>query len=310
MKKRFLVMTLMLSMLMVLASVSTAFATLPEKGYGYTIKVYAGEQGHFESPKAGKLSGDKKTITIKADAGDPLTINESQTGFVLDNKDYYVRGFRKAGHDNDELIATLPSVDSDEAYEVAYGLKGGMVKYYVRYLDGSGDPLHDEEEFYGMAGDKPVISFKYVDGYQPQAYNLTKTLSENEDDNVFEFRYAVNEGRTTTETSTVTTNNNADNNGTDNTGANGANGNATGDNAGNNTPANVVDLDDGQTPLADGADGTAADPANIEDSQTPKAGFNPFAIGAVIAAILAILCAALVILRLRRDDDDEEYEEI
>ncbi|MCI8930475.1 MAG: hypothetical protein HFI00_13665, partial [Lachnospiraceae bacterium] len=37
---------------------------------------------------------------------------------------------------------------------------------------------------------KPVVAFLYVEGYVPQAYNLTKTLSKNEAENIFTFVYS------------------------------------------------------------------------------------------------------------------------
>ena len=34
-----------------------------------------------------------------------------------------------------------------------------------------------------------MVAYHYIEGYQPQAYNLTKTLSKNEAENVFTFVY-------------------------------------------------------------------------------------------------------------------------
>ena len=38
--------------------------------------------------------------------------------------------------------------------------------------------------------DRPVIAYQYIEGYQPQAYNLTKTLSKDPAENVFTFIYS------------------------------------------------------------------------------------------------------------------------
>ena len=65
-----------------------------------------------------------------------------------------------------------------------------MVKYVVHYLDENNNDLIKSEEFYGMVGDNPVVSFRYVEGYQPNAYNLTKKLTANEAENVFPFTYS------------------------------------------------------------------------------------------------------------------------
>jgi len=46
-----------------------------------------------------------------------------------------------------------------------------------------------------------MVAYHYIEGYQPQAYNLTKTLSKNEAENVFTFVYEpVPEDTVTTET--------------------------------------------------------------------------------------------------------------
>ena len=50
-----------------------------------------------------------------------------------------------------------------------------------------------------------MVAYHYIEGYQPQAYNLTKTLSANEAENVFTFVYQpVPEDTVTTETEVVT----------------------------------------------------------------------------------------------------------
>ena len=62
-----------------------------------------------------------------------------------------------------------------------------------------GTPLLESQTFYGAVGDRPVVAFQYVDGYQPQAYNLTGTLSSNEAENVFTFTYTETEAPAGTE---------------------------------------------------------------------------------------------------------------
>ena len=59
-----------------------------------------------------------------------------------------------------------------------------MVAYTVNYQDANGNALSDSETFYGAVGDQPVVAFKYFENYHPQAYNLTKTLSSNEAENI------------------------------------------------------------------------------------------------------------------------------
>ena len=75
------------------------------------------------------------------------------------------------------------------SFVVAYGLKKDMVKYTVKYEDKNGKELSQAKTCYGSVGDKPVVAYKYIDGYIPDAYNATKTLVDNEKDNVFVFHY-------------------------------------------------------------------------------------------------------------------------
>ena len=170
--------------------------------------------------------------------------------------------------------------------------------------------MRKAEEFYGMVGDRPVVSYRYVEGYQPNAYNLTKTLSEDETKNLFEFTYSKNSNAAATE-----------NEGGGNTGGNGVaggngaaggNGNAGAANIGDNAapqtgPQDIVDLDDNQAPMADnpGDDGGTG---NLPDDETPKAGISPIAaigIGTVLlAAIIAAIAFALI--HRRRDEENEE----
>ena len=237
------------------------------KAYGYTVTVYSGEQGHF--------SGGKTEVTINCEPGKTVVIDLDALGFKMDNDEYYPRGLRQAGHDNDEMLQspmTLPSVDEDMSFEVAYGIKGGMVSYVVNYVEkNSGKTLRHSDTYYGMKGDKPVVSYKYIENYQPQAYKLGKTLSADESQNVFDFKYVANKNNGTDDQN----NNGQNNNGNNDQNNNGQNGqNAAGQNAGanaqnagdgqavadadagndnaavNNGPADYMDLDEGDVPLA------------------------------------------------------------
>ena len=312
MKKRFIVLTMLLSMLMILSSFSSVFAAEGDEGdaqkkYNYTITVYSGRHGHF--------TDGSKVKEITAKAGEEVNINYD---VVLNNNEedqkYYVRGFRETGHDNDEQMSALAfKADEDASYEVAYGIKGGMVKYTVMYVDAQGDELVNSNEYYGMVGDKPVVSYHYIDGYQPNAYNLTKRLVADESKNVFAFSYLpLPEGAEPTADNTAGNNGQAGArnaaNGQNNANANAnANGNAAANDANANGPATIIDLDDNATPQAENAGGGTTD---IADSDAPKAGLNPLTIGGIIALIAAIVAAiAAAVIRRRNseyEDDDEE----
>ena len=102
---------------------------------------------------------------------------------------YFVKGIRESGKDNSTYTKDAVKITKDCDYVIAYGLKSNMVSYTVNYYDAEGNELHESETFYGNVGDKPVVAFKYCEGFQPQAYKLTKTLTDDPDENVFTFEY-------------------------------------------------------------------------------------------------------------------------
>lgn len=271
-------------------------------GYTYTVTVYSGKEGYFD----GDENKHSKKLTGEAKYGQPLTIEMDDLDLtIIDPDKYYPRGVKPAGHDNDEVSdMTYQSytftVTKDEAFAVAYGMKGGMVKYTVRYVDDSGNTLISAKEYYGMPGDKPVVSCKYVEGFIPNALNITKRLTADASQNVFTFTYSRNQGVLTDEGEVV------------DDGQNGANGNAANANAaanapgayvagnadnandGNNRPANLVDLDDNEPPLA----------SVDKDKDGGISGATMGLIGIVIAGILIAL--GLLYLILRRRGEEEE----
>lgn len=182
MKSRVKIVTTMLTVMALLIALTVpAFA----KDYTYKIRVYAGKQGTFSEGKKVEIDGIKY--------GDNVTISLSDLGFKVTNSHYYARGLVKAGHDNDETTGaqsiTLVNVTEDMSFVVAYGVKGKLVKYTAKYVDKSGKTLAPSDTYYGMKGDRPVLSYKYIEGYVPDAFNAFKTLTDNEKNNVFTFVY-------------------------------------------------------------------------------------------------------------------------
>lgn len=273
-----------------------AFAA-DDDGTTYTVFIYSGKEGYF-----GEQGKTVKKITGNA-YDDEVTIRLSDLDLkVKDPNQYYVRGLKVAGHDNDELSSVqfnsyTFNIKEDMSFSVAYGMAGGMVKYTVKYVDEDGKALHDSEEFYGMAGDKPVVAFRHVKGYLPDNYNLSKMLSENEADNVFTFTYhKVYENNSSEDeeegedTDNEGNNANARNNGNAGAGAVAANnGNAPG--------TNITNLDDNETPLTD-----------IDNQETPKSGIFSGATAALIGIIIAgiLIALGLLYLILRRRKEEEE----
>ena len=277
--------------------------------YTYTVTVYSGKEGYFD----GNQNKHSKTLTKTAVYDEEITVDVDELGLtVIEPNKYYPRGVKRAGHDNDEvsqmtIVSYTFNVTKDEAFTVAYGMKGGMVKYTVKYVDKNGKELLSSKDYYGMAGDKPVVSCKYIEGYMPDDQNLTKTLSGNESDNVFTFTYHKAEGVAAGEEGNEDNAGDNDNNG----GNNGANGGANAGNGGNaagNGPAtanigdnatpmaNVTDLDDNDTPMAPGD----------EDKEDGISGALMGLIGIVIAGILIALGLLYLILRRRGEEEEQE----
>ena len=213
MKKKILLAAL-LSLLLTLGLSAVSFADSPYPAKPYKVTVYSGKQGHFTKTEKGGTLNSSGTVWYNYYApGEHVEISRSILGFVPANDSkYYDRGFRIAGHDNDEIedesnqrtavyYTTLEfDADQDVDYEVAYGLKGAMVAYTINYQDSSGRSLHASDTYYGMKGDKPVVSYRYVEGYYPNAYTQGKTLVEDESKNVFTFTYTAIPVTTTTTT--------------------------------------------------------------------------------------------------------------
>lgn len=114
---------------------------------------------------------------------------------------YYLRGVRESGEDNSTLNMGAFKVDRDVDYVIAYGIKGQRVQYALRFVDAAGNRLMDDIVYWGNVGDKPIVACQYIEGYRPNALNLTKTLVEeaNLEANIFEFVYTPLGTNVTTE---------------------------------------------------------------------------------------------------------------
>ena len=192
--KRLLVSLLTVSMTLGASTMSVmADDTTP---YTYKVTLSAGNKG--------TINGQNKIEQADIASGSTVTFNLNDIQ-VTDDK-YYVKGIRLSGRDNDEALAA-PSftVDKDTDYVVAYGIKGNMVAYTVNYQDASGKSLAESQTFYGNVGDKPVVAYRYVENYIPDALALTKTLSDNESENVFTFTYTPGATDRIVETTTPVT---------------------------------------------------------------------------------------------------------
>lgn len=179
--------------------------------YTYSVTLSAGNQGNF---------GGTDTVEVTGVGAGALSVDFSayRDQLQIEDEKYYAKGIRLSGRDNSDASYSptwaTGAVTEDTDYVVAYGMTGDMVAYTVQYLDEEGNELLPAETYYGSVGDKPVVAFQYIEGYLPQAYNLTKTLSANEADNIFPFVYTpsyetitvteVGEDNVTVITTTVT----------------------------------------------------------------------------------------------------------
>ena len=264
--KRLLVSLLTVSMTLGASTMSVmADDTTP---YTYKVTLSAGNKG--------TINGQHKIEQADIASGSTVTFNLNDIQ-VTDDK-YYVKGIRLSGRDNDEALAA-PSftVDKDTDYVVAYGIKGNMVAYTVNYQDASGKSLAESQTFYGNVGDKPVVAYRYIENYIPEALALTKTLSDNESENVFTFTYTPGATdriveTTTTVTTTVprtaTSAGAAAGTGTGTTvgGSTAGSTTAGGTTAGGTTTGGTA----GGTTNADNSQDTTDDTTTAPDEQTPK----------------------------------------
>lgn len=277
-----------------------------ETEYTYTVTLCSGNQGYFSDTNGitvdNHITGSSYQIEKESQGekikisglkyGDRVMVRAQSCIQLKEDGKYYIGGIRESGRDNNTVGKSAFVVESDQEYVAAYAIAGNMVAYTVNYQDANGNALSDSETFYGAVGDQPVVAFKYFENYRPQAYNLTKTLSSNEAENIFTFVY-------TTDTQSAANSANA---GNDANAANNANA-ADDANADNNqgadgnvnipdeeTPQELVNLDDEETPLAD---------MQQKDEKTKRpAGNMPLLIGVASAAVAGLV--ALTVFALRR----------
>lgn len=304
--------------------------------YTYTVTFYAGNQGAFTGSggvtvlRNGTSAGgnieksmreDGSAITIRGlKAGDQVNFDNIQSREtdapikLQENSQYYVRGIRESGYDNDTVTSPSFTVKQDQDYVVAYGIEGEMVSYVIHYEDRAGNTLAPSRTYYGNVGDRPVVAFLYIEGYEPQAYNLTKELSKNEAENVFTFVYSPVSGGTASnvvdEGTTVVEVPGGGNAGAGTGGPGGGGGAAAGEDAGN--AGENADLADEDVPLSDGPQ----DLVNLDDEDTPLAfsledldGAKNM-LGAVVVGVsgMAALLALIIIFVKRRKKEQENIK--
>lgn len=292
-----------------------------DEDYTYTVRLYSGEHSTLKN-------GGEVLVRTDVAYGSPLPFSIGDVVQLDENDKYYVRGIRESGRDNnttpltDAELKQAYTVTEDRDYVVAYGVRGDhTVAYTVRYEDTAGNELAPAQTYYGNIGDRPVVAFLYIEGYIPQAYNLTRTLTGNPEENVLTFRYTRMSPQAQAAADEVIS-----------AGTTGG-GTGTGTQAGTEGTAggeaeaaveaaaaedgqdveNLVSLDDGEVPLADGessgisgADG-GGEMTNLSDTGTPLSSVDfatllwdvpPAAKAGIFSTqILVVLAVAYVVLR-------------
>lgn len=276
------IIALILGAAMLIAPTTAYAANDSNNEYTYTVRIYAGNQGTIGGQPVYEVSG--------LHYGDRFTFYSSNVTLNNDSK-YYVRGLRESGRDNDtSAVAPSFQVTEDVDYVVAYGIRGQDVEYTVRYVDADGNALAPDEQFWGNVGDSPVIPALYIEGYQPQAYNLTGELYEDPADNVYTFVYEAlpegveqpqPEGDATATVAPVA-----------------PEGVAIDDNANPlGAPEDVIDIRDNENPLAGPFGGLLEGSRILRDAWA-------YIIGTVALAAIALAVIVLTLKRRKKDQAD------
>ncbi len=268
----------------------------------YKVMIYSGDKGTFNGTACVSGAGEATlqspdTIVVSGlHYGDTLNIRVSSTNGTInlnseDGGKYQPTGTRRSGRDNSEAFdqenATSPSrvytVTSDRTFVVTYGVPGNMVPYTVNYvLAGTNDPIPGSEAqtFYGVAGEKPVVSAPYFEGYTPVYKAITGTLKKGQE-NTWVFEYTRDTQQTTPapaaptaapqrpSQTTQTTQTTTTGGGTDET--------ETGEGTEGEGETGEGDAENADTEGGEGGteeeggveDGTAGDTESIEDEETP-----------------------------------------
>lgn len=163
-----------LSMMATMAAVPTV--AMASEDYTYTVRVFSGNKGDVDG---------QEMVSLEYHKGDAIDLT-TDIGIDVTDPAYYHKGFREAGRD-DEFEYRSFDVNRDLDLVVSYGMRTQMARLTVHFQEyQTGKPLATEDgsteatyEF--KIGDKPVVPFKYVEGYRPLYRNLTGTITEDTD---------------------------------------------------------------------------------------------------------------------------------
>lgn len=167
-----------------LPSIKVQAAETNDDEYTYTIRFFPGSKGKHKG-------GEEVVVRKNLHYGDQVTFDPRRE-IELENNKYYIRGIRESGKDNNTAVTSeSPSfiVKGDQDYVVTYGVLGDSVAYEVHFVDSNGNQIARSETYYGNVGDRPVVAYLYIDGYQPETLAITGTLQRDASKNIFTFVY-------------------------------------------------------------------------------------------------------------------------
>ena len=167
---------LALAILLLAASTMGLPTVALSEDYSYTIRVFAGNKGTVNG---------QDVVTLSRHKGETVDLSSDVDVSVTDSA-YYHKGFREAGRDSEFPYRSF-AADRDIDLVASYGMRVNMVRLTVHLRNyQTGEPLVSEDgtsevTYEYRSGDKPVVAFRYVEGYRPLYRNVTGTITEDTD---------------------------------------------------------------------------------------------------------------------------------
>ncbi len=269
------VLVLLLALCVIGSMDLTARAASSDEKETYTVRLFSGAHS--------TLINGSEMMSYEVAYDSPLPFSTRDVVQLGAESKYYVKDIRESGKDNAETLDEGYRVREDRDYVVTYGVLGNSVSYTVQFQTEEGTDLAPPETYYGNIGDRPVVAFLYIDGYLPQAYNLTGTLQSDPAANVFTFVYTpISEeaaaagaeagaaaGGTTTTPPAAGTAAGAAGAGAGAGAGDAAAADAAAEAEGVEPPEDLVEIGDEETPLANPEGDEGDDLRSLEDERTP-----------------------------------------
>ncbi|MBR4462018.1 MAG: hypothetical protein IKS51_05520 [Erysipelotrichaceae bacterium] len=310
--------------------------------YAYEVVLNAGLYGAIDDSQEIVLDcalNDRVEVTVNSDASTAVIQLRDSNGdakgdahtLVLNDEKYYIKGMHISGQEFTETNAFNYPVEKDAKLVFAYGSKAKeQIRYFVYYvdpdmnpltdddgnplLDDNGDPVPEREVFMGNPGSHPVVAYKHIDGYQPQAYQQTASTrvledwgDDENDPRCLKFYFIYTKLEAESDTTTVY----------DETykyeylPGGGGTGGGTGGGGGNTEPSQIIDIDDPEppvTPTPDPEPGPNPEP-EPEPEPTPDPTFwqmlleHPWLLAGIGGGSVLLLIFLLLLFRRRRRND-------